>query len=112
MPKDKEIETLVFSTELNDDEISILDIHGYTVDQARYEIEYFISTEHAGIPRKDYKVIKIITGEGSGKLQEVLKSILTGKGFDFIEYYRYQMQPIPSNSVVYIVLAPNTKPQG
>ncbi len=109
MLKDEEIESMIFSAELNDDEISILDLHGYTVDQAKHEIEHFISVEHAGINRKDYKVVKIITGEGSGKLQEVLKSILNSKSFNFIEYYRYQMQPMPNNSVVYIVLAPNSK---
>ncbi|MDF1496546.1 MAG: Smr/MutS family protein [Patescibacteria group bacterium] len=108
MFKNDTIESLIFSAELDDNNASVLDLHGYTVDQAEHEIENFLSREHAGVSRKDYKVVKIITGSGSGKLQESLKKILSKKSLSFVEYYRFQMQPMPSNAVMFVVLAPNS----
>jgi len=102
------IETAIFSSELNDRDTPVLDLHGCTMDRAKYEIQHFLSSEHAGFKRKDYKVVKIVTGEGSGKLQGLLKNILDEKSLDFVVYYRYQMQPIPNNAVMFVVLAPNS----
>jgi hypothetical protein len=103
----EEIESQIFAAELDDSEIAVLDVHGYTQDQAEHEIIDFLSREHAGSKRRHCKVVKIITGSGSGKLQESLKKILGSKSLNFIEYFRFQMQPIPSNAVMYVVLAPN-----
>ncbi len=102
-------DSIVFAAELNDAGIPVLDVHGYTQDRALYIIEEFLCKEHARGKRRDYLVIKIITGSGSGKLRNVLKELLSKKYFDFIEYFRYQEQPWPSSSVTFVVLAPNNQ---
>lgn len=100
-------DSIIFSAELNDTEISVLDVHGYTQDEALYTIEEFLCKEHARGKRRDHLVLKIITGNGGGKLQNALKNLLSKKSFDFIEYFRHQEQPWPSSSVTFVVLAPN-----
>jgi dsDNA-specific endonuclease/ATPase MutS2 len=105
---DHKFEGLIFSAELDDSEIPVLDLHGYTHNEAKYEIENFLSHEHAQGKRKNVMVVKIITGSGSGRLQDTLKKVLSSKSCDFIEFYRNQMQPLPSSAVTFIVLAPNS----
>ncbi len=103
-----EFDSLIFSAELGSDTVPVLDLHGLSQDQAKHEVLDFLSREHAGIPRKDYKVVKIIAGSGSGAIQRLLTNILTKNSLNFIVHHQPQTYPVISKAVLFVVLAPNT----
>lgn len=100
-------DSLIFSAELGGDTVPVLDLHGLSQDQAKHEVLDFLSREHAGASRKDYKVVKIIAGAGSGVIQRLLAGTLAQNTLDFVVHHQPQTHPIPSKAVLFVVLAPN-----
>lgn len=103
------INSLIFAAELNSEHKPCLDLHGLTYDEAFYEIGDFLSREHARGKRKDYIVVKVITGSGTRRVKQALDDVLKQNNFSFIVHRAYQSYPLPSTAVSYVVLAPNIK---
>lgn len=79
-----------------DDSVPILDLHGKTVEEARQEIDYFLSD----LVTKGVRIGKVIHGKGKERLLKEVPLIL--KGHRFIEAVHNPGGTYETGAVVYV----------
>ena len=93
-----EDEILIFAAELNDKDLPSLDLHGESLEQAKYLLDEFINKNFI---HRQY-VIKIITGRGSGRLHDYIDKELNAS--KLVKYYRTSSDPRNAGGSFYAVL--------
>jgi len=100
------IESALFAADLGG-QAPELDLHGLPPEQALDELRAFVNHEFADPPRLEIKIIKIIHGRGTGRLQRQAEEYLRAE--PVVLRFRGSQAPGQANAVTLAALAPNKK---
>jgi len=100
------IESALFAADLGD-QAHELDLHGLSPEQALDELRAFVNHEFTDPPRLEIKVVKIIHGRGTGRLQRQVEEYLASE--PVVLRFRGSQAPGQANAVTLAALAPNKR---